>query len=218
MTISEPTTLATDYVLGTLSGVLASRVAAENRTLGQTSVRLWAMALAAVAFVSFSGGTYHGFAHAMSGWLLFTLWRLTTIGMGLASFLLLAAAFTASFSGAVRRWLIAAAAVKFAIYALWMFLHDEFVFVIADYGSTLLIVLLLASAGWMRGAGRYRAYIAAGIAVSMIAAALQQSGIDFHSNFNQNDLMHVVQMGGVWLLYKGGVRLRDAGEHHVAQP
>jgi hypothetical protein len=218
VTIAEPTTLATDYLLGSLTGVLASRLIAKNRRLGQMSIRRWAMALAAVALVSFSGGTYHGFAHALSGWLVFTLWKLTTIGMGLASFLLLGSACAASFSGAVRRWLIGAAAVKFAIYAVWMFLHDEFVFVIADYGSTLLIVLLLCAAGRLQGIGRHRAYIAAGIAMSLIAAALQQSGIDFHRHFNHNDLMHVVQMGGVWLLYQGGVRLRDAGDHHVHQP
>ena len=35
VTISEPTTLATDYLLGALTAVLASRLAAENRTLGQ---------------------------------------------------------------------------------------------------------------------------------------------------------------------------------------
>ena len=137
--------------------------------------------------------------------------------MGLASFLLLAATLSASFSGALRRWLIGAAAVKFAIYAVWMFLRDEFLFVIADYGSTLLIVFVLTAIGQMRGVRFFRAYIAAGILVSLIAAALQQSGISIHSNFNHNDLMHVVQMGGVWLLYRGGSRLRDAGEPHGVQ-
>jgi Family of unknown function (DUF6962) len=218
VTISEPTTLATDYLLAVLTGVLASRVVAKNRTLNQVCVGRWAMALAAVAFVSLSGGTYHGFAHALNGWAVSILWKLTTIGMGLASLLLLASAFAASFSGAVRRWLIGAAAVKFVIYTAWMLLHDAFVFVIADYGSTLLIVLFLAASGRLQGAGRHRAYIAGGIAVSLAAAAIQQSGIDLHRHFNHNDLMHVVQMGGVWLLYEGGVRLRDAGEHHVHQP
>ena len=42
------------------------------------------------------------------------------------------------------------------------------------------------------------------------APLLQQSGIRLHAHFNHNDLMHVVQMGAVWLLYEGGRRLRDA--------
>jgi hypothetical protein len=212
VTISEPTTLATDYLLGGLAAVLASRIAAANRTSDQMSVHLWAMALAAVAIVSFTGGTYHGFARALSGALVLTLWKLTTIGMGLASVLLLASAFASSFSGTVRRWLTAAASLKFVLYTVWMLGHDEFVFVIADYGSTLLIVLFLALSGRLQGTGRHGTFIAAGIGVSLAAAAVQQSGVEFHRHFNHNDLMHVVQMGGVWLLYKGGMRLRDAGE------
>ena len=87
--------------------------------------------------------------------------------------------------------------------------HDEFRFVIYDYGSTLAILLLLVVAERTHGVSGHRAYIAAGILVSIAAAAVQQSGIRLHQHFNHNDLMHVVQMGGVWLLYKGGARLRD---------
>ena len=89
--------------------------------------------------------------------------------------------------------------------------HDEFRFVIYDYGSTLAILLLLVVAGRTHGVAGHRAYIASGILVSIAAAAVQQSGVRLHQHFNHNDLMHVVQMGGVWLLYKGGARLRDAG-------
>ena len=30
--------------------------------------------------------------------------------------------------------------------------------------------------------------------------------------------MHVIQMAGVWLLYQGGARLRDAGGTNGSQP
>ena len=30
--------------------------------------------------------------------------------------------------------------------------------------------------------------------------------------------MHVIQMAGVWLLYRGGARLRDAGGTNGSQP
>ena len=35
----------------------------------------------------------------------------------------------------------------------------------------------------------------------LLAAVVQQCGIGLHQHFNHNDLMHVIQMGGVWLLY-----------------
>ena len=82
---------------------------------------------------------------------------MTTISMGIASFLLLAAGFSAAFSGQIRRWLIAGAVVKLAIYVVWMLGHDEFRYVIYDYGSTLVILMLLVIAGRTHGVHGHRA-------------------------------------------------------------
>jgi hypothetical protein len=217
VTISEPMTLATDYLLGTLSEVCAVLLLKHNNPLRQTSIRLWAFALMAVAAGSYAGGTFHGFQHALEPAVAAVLWKVTTISMGVASFFLLTAAIAAAFTGQDRRWLIAAVALKLAIYVVWMLGHDEFRFVIYDYGSTLAILLLLVAAERTHGVAGHRAYIASGILVSIAAAAVQQSGFRLHEHFNHNDLMHVIQMGGVWLLYTGGARLRDAGGLDVAQ-
>ena len=105
-----------------------------------------------------------------------------------------------------------------AIYSAWMLGHDEFRFVIYDYGSTLAILLLLLVSGRTTGLSGHRAYIASGILVSIAAAGVQQSGVRLHQHFNHNDLMHVIQMAGVWLLYRGGARLTDAGGTSGSQP
>jgi hypothetical protein len=209
VTISEPATLVTDYLLGTLSEVCGVWLLGQNRALRQRCITLWAMALMAAALGSYAGGTYHGFQHAIGPRTAGVLWKVTTLSMGAASFLLLAAAFTAACAGQLRHWLIGAAAAKFAMYAVWMLGHDDFRYVIYDYGSTLVILLLLVITERTAGAGGHRAYIASGILVSIAAAAVQQSGVRLHRHFNHNDVMHVVQMGGVWLLYRGGSGLRD---------
>jgi hypothetical protein len=211
-------TLATDFLLATLCEVCAVLLLKHNVPLRQASIRLWAFALMAVALASYAGGTFHGFQHALSVPAAAILWKATTISMGVASFLLLAAAFTAAFSGQERRWLVAAALLKLAVYVAWMLGHDEFRFVIYDYGSTLGILLVLLAAERTRGVHGHRAYIASGILVSIAAAGVQQSGIRLHRHFNHNDLMHVIQMGGMWLLYKGGARLRDRGRSDGRQP
>jgi hypothetical protein len=218
VTISEPVTLATDYLLGTLSELCGVLLLKQNVKIRDASVRWWAFALFAAAVGSYVGGTYHGFRHALDPAVAAVLWKVTTISMGVASFLLLIAAINAAFTGQDRRWLIAAAALKLAIYVGWMLGHDEFRYVIYEYGSTLAIVLLLVAAERTHGVAGHRAYIASGILVSIAAAAVQQSGVRLHQHFNHNDLMHVIQMGGVWLLYKGGARLRDAGGTHGHQP
>jgi hypothetical protein len=203
-------TLATDYLLGTLSELCGVFLLKQNMSLRQESIRWWALALFASATASYVGGTYHGFQHAMDPQVATVLWKVTTISVGVASFLLLTAAIRAGFTGQDRRWLIAGAALKLAIYVGWMLGHDEFRFVIYEYGSTLAILLLLVATERTHGVAGHRAYIAAGVLVSIAAAAVQQSGVRLHQHFNHNDLMHVVQMGGVWLLFKGGARLRDA--------
>ena len=204
-------TLVTDYLLGTLAEVCAVLLLKRTSTLRQTSIRLWALALIADGDGQLRGGTYHGFQQVLE-----SAGRSRAVEddddqHGRASFFLLAAAFTAAFTGQDRRWLIAGAALKLAIYVVWMIGHDEFRFVIYDYGSTLAILMLLVVAEKTHGVSGHRAYIASGIAVSIAAAGVQQSGIRLHQHFNHNDLMHVIQMGGVWLLYQGGARLRDAG-------
>jgi hypothetical protein len=211
VTISEPTTLITDYLLGTLSAVCAVLLLKQNVTLRQASIRFWALALCAAAMGSYLGGTYHGVQHALTPPIAALLWKATTISMGVASFLLLSAAFSSAFAARDRQWLMAGATLKLVVYVAWMLTHDEFRFVIYDYGSTLAVLLLLVIAGRTRGVSGHRAYVASAVLVSIAAAGVQQSGIRLHQHFNHNDLMHVVQMGGMWLLYKGGARLRDKG-------
>jgi hypothetical protein len=218
MPVSEPMTLVTDYLLGTLAEICAVKLLKQNGALQQQSIRLWAVALIATATASYAGGTYHGFQLVLGAPVAAVLWTVTTMSMGAASFLLLSAGFSSAFSGQNRRWLIAAAALKLAIYVGWLLEHDEFRFVIYDYGTTLAILMLLVIGDRTRGVSGHRAYIASGILVSIAAAAVQMSHIRLHPRFNHNDLMHVVQMGGVWLLYQGGVRLRDNGGADGGQP
>jgi hypothetical protein len=220
VTITEPSTLATDYVLGALTAVLAWRLFQQNRARRQLAVGLWAAALAATSAGSFAGGSYHGFAVSMTPGTAAALWTLTTLVVGLASLFLLSSVICASFTGAQRtRWL-AAAIVKLGVYSWWMIGHHEFRYVIYEYASTLLVVMLLLAFGRVQGDRGRQFYLLAGVVISIAAAALQQSGIDLHEHFNHNDLQHVVQMVAMWLLYEGGRRLRDAAREvsHGARP
>jgi hypothetical protein len=43
-----------------------------------------------------------------------------------------------------------------------------------------------------------------------VAALIQVLRIAPHPQFNHNDLFHVVQTGALYLLYRGGLLMRDA--------
>lgn len=46
-----------------------------------------------------------------------------------------------------------------------------------------------------------------GLFVTLVGVAIQQSGWGLHTHFNHNDLYHVVQMAGLYCLYRGAVAL-----------
>jgi hypothetical protein len=207
--ITEPTTLATDYLLGALCAALAWRLRSKARGADRRAMRFWAQSLAATAAGSFAGGTYHGFSTVLPPQLARAIWAVTTIVVGMAACLLLSATLTAAVQQSTRRWLLVAVWGQFVVYAAWMLRHDAFVNVIVEYGLAMLFVLLLHLAAPALRREPSTRWVIAGVALTFAAAGVQQSGFDLHRNLNHNDLQHLVQMVAVWFLYKGGSNLRD---------
>lgn len=204
MQLAEPMTLMTDYALAALGvwlGLRTWRAAAP----GSDPRRTWAAAFWAVAAAAALGGSAHGFAPYLSASAASLLWRATMLAIGLTSGLLLwAAARAVAPRGrralALLGWAIVA---EVAAYGVWVCaVDDDFSAAVLQYGGAMAIVLaihLVLAARGRRGAR----WIAGGIVVSFAAAAIQQAGIAPHPRFNHNDLYHVVQMVGLWLLYLG---------------
>jgi len=207
--ITEPSTLLTDYALATLCAYLAWRLRAAALATRQRPVHVWMWAFVATALGSLFGGTYHGFQLMMPARAATAVWTATTITIGVAACLLLTAAVLASAGRRARQLWLAIVWTQFGFYVAWMLRHDEFLYVIVEYGLAMLCVLVLALTKRSR-VGDAALWIVAGIAVSIVAALIQQSGFDLHRNLNHNDLQHLVQMVAVWLLYRGGLLLRDA--------
>jgi hypothetical protein len=207
MSVGEPMTLFTDYLLAAL--VLAFAIRLGRRGPEQRAILLWSLAFYASAAAAFAGGTWHGFHLYLPPLAALLLWKLTVFAVGLAALFLFAGALFAATDGALRRLLLALAVSKFLVYAAWMVFHDDFRYVIYDYAPTLLIVLLLECAAWWKRREESAPWIIGGIAVSFLGAGVQASGFALHEHFNHNDLYHVIQMGAFWMLYRGGLRLRD---------
>jgi hypothetical protein len=104
---------------------------------------------------------------------------------------------------------VALALVKLAVYLWTIATKDAFIVVIADYGTALVAVLV--AAWFLRPTGLTPAasWITAGVAVAVVAGVIQWARLAPHPHFNHNDLFHVVQMASLYLLYRGGLLLRD---------
>ena len=209
MRITEPMTMVTDYLMGTLAFVLAMRLLGDAASGRQWSGRLWAAAFVMTAVAAFVGGTYHGFIQWMPGITGRALWKVTLVATGIGSACLLAAAVTAAAAGPLRHALMGLVVVKLVVYIWTIATKDAFVLVIADYGTALVAVLL--AAWFVRPTGLTPAawWITAGVAVAVVAGFIQWARLAPHAHFNHNDLFHVVQMASLYLLYRGGLLLRD---------
>jgi hypothetical protein len=195
MTISEPTTLLTDYVLAGVTGWLCFLLLKNRQS--HNSRFWWGVAFAALALGALLGGTWHGFFnHAL-------LWKATVLSVGVASFAMLTGSAFAVLSGKPRALVVAFALAKLLVYSGWMLRHDEFIYVVIDTGIAFALVAALHL--W-----RVNGWILAGVAVSVAAALVQASGFALHRHFNHNDLYHVIQIAAMVLLYRGARQLRDA--------
>ena len=201
-------TTLTDYLLTLECAILGSRLLVEGRRSGQASVTAWALALLAVGLAALAGGTVHGFGPMMPEIATTLLWKLAVMAIGLTSLLFLIAAFQSTLPSRWRGVATTFAAGQFLAYVAWMSTHDDFVYVIADYLPAMVVVLLLQSYATYRWRDRAGPWIIAGIVVSFVGAAVQQSGFAPHRYFNHNDLYHVIQMVAVLLFYRGARRSR----------
>lgn len=209
MSFSEPTTMATDYVLVVLCGYFAWRLWRVGKKTAQASVCSWAAGFACFGLASLAGGTFHGFSALFSEAALQSLWKCTTYAVGLASFFLLAGTFSACIMPSVRRFAMLIPYAQLIVYALWMATHDDFRYAIYDHAFTnLSIAVLHLHAGISRRAVS-APWLIGGVLVSFLAAGVQFNEIAPHQHFNHNDLYHVIQMGGMYLFYRGALVLKD---------
>ncbi len=202
--IDEPVTLATDYALAAVC--LWAGVRLYMKSGSQRSRAFWGAACLALGFSALLGGTYHGFQQSIPNFAASWLWKFTVLLIGLASFCMLAGSATATTSGRLKRGILVLAVLKLIAYEGWMLRHDQFVWAIADTGTTMAAVLILHA---LRHRAPGARWILAGVAASAAAALAQSSGLDLNEHFNHNDLYHVVQIVAIALFYRGTATIRD---------
>ena len=209
MRITEPMTMITDYAMGALALALAVRLFGMASSTGQLTIRLWAFGFVMTAVAAFVGGTYHGFIDLLPGVVGRVCWKITLVSTGLGSAALFGAAVLAATTGTLQWALMALVVLKLLVFLEVVLSRDNFLLVVIDYGSALLAVLLLAWFVRPTGITPAAGWLAAGVAVSVVAGAVQAFKLAPHRAFNHNDLFHVIQMVALYALYRGGLLLRD---------
>jgi hypothetical protein len=205
--IDAPMTMLTDYALAGVSGWLGWRLFRTRE--GQAVRSYWVLAFAALALAAALGGSYHGFATALTESVDHVLWKVTVLAIGIASFAMFAGSAIAVTADRQRKLLLALAATQLALYSGWMITHDAFIYVIAD--TSIAMAMVMALHGWsaIRNGDRASLWMLGAVGVSVLAAAVQASGFALHRYFDHNDMYHVIQIAAMVLFYVGAGRLRD---------
>lgn len=207
--VREPVTLITDWILGGLAAYWAAAlvVAGAQRGEAGSATIIWGSAFAATAVAAVLGGAIHGFQHRMHPRSADMLWRTTLHLVTLGSAAMLAAVLLAAPATPVTAPGLALIGVKLLAVSVLLIRRPAFRIALVDYGLSMAAVLAVQATAWNADRAASALWIIGGIALSALAGAIQAGRLAPHPRFNHNDLYHVVQIGALWLLYRGGLLL-----------
>jgi hypothetical protein len=204
MTLHEPVTLLTDFLLGAFASRLAWRLHQSGPAASRVA-RWWGRALGLSAGAALVGGSYHGFALNCPPAVAAAWWGATLLLINLLS-AALAIGLLHELVPAERQrpWRVVIGG-KLAVFAGVALIHPVYRVVIIDYGLALLA--WAAAAGLLRRA--WRSWMLAAIALAVAAAVIQQMRWGISSCFNHNDVYHVIQALAFYGFYRAGLKFSD---------
>jgi hypothetical protein len=207
--INEPATVLTDLILSAMAVYFAFRLGRQQELEGMNvhlyfSYAFWALGLGALL-----GAMTHGIGRQLSVEIGRLIWRATLLSLGAAAFFLVLAMAYHAFPVRhvqVFEW---SGILLLALYTIVILRDDRFLWAVIFYTGALLVILAVMLHDLFSGVQEGPGLVVAGILVSFAAAIVQRSGLTLHRHFNHNDLYHVVQMVGLYYLYRGAMMLKD---------
>lgn len=203
--MTEPDVTLTDYALALECGVFCVLALRWSLTDArpQRLRRWWVVFFASIGGSSLLGGTVHGFFNADDTRGFAILWPATILALGVTSTATWTVAAYVQLREPVRSWVRRAAIAQLVVYVfVVLFVTNHFFVAIAAYLPAVLFLLVAMWAAYRRTRARAVAYGVTGLALTFVAAAVQQLRIAIHPvYFNHNALYHVIQAGALLLIF-----------------
>jgi hypothetical protein len=206
VTISEPSTLLTDYLLAAVASALGARLWA-GAAPSALARRLWAAAFLVGAAAAAAGGTVHGFRASLAPALERALWSGCLMAAALAGALLVGGAACHVLRGAARSSVLVGGTLVLIV-QLGVLFVEPVTRHAAWAGAYWIVALLALIASSAAGRVALLAPIALGLTLVGAALVVQRAGWGLHAHFNHNDLSHVLMTLALWPIYRAGLRLR----------
>ena len=153
------------------------------------------------------GGTSHGFGPRLEGIYQTIIWRATLIFVATTGLLLAMSSALIFVTGKGENALYITAGVLLIIYYNRNRTHDSFRSAVTFYLRLMGISLVGFIVAFFNYGMTGALSISIGLAVSLSSSWAHMMKISLHENFNHNDLFHVIQMLGMFLMYRGGLEI-----------
>ncbi len=202
-------TAFTDYLLAAASALFAAALWRRYRTAWQVAARLWVGAFAATAVGAAAGGCFHGSGIPVGDVARGLLWKGAVYSIGVAGFFMLSAAAVGVCRSRIRTGFIVLAVLELVVYGFWMMGHNGFRYMVIDYASAMLAVLLLYIYAWVRRREHAAGWIGTGVLISFVGIGVEAAGWPEYSSFNHDVLYHLTQLAALYLFYRGACLARD---------
>lgn len=216
---TELTTAVTDAVLAILA-LICIRWLAGHRARDPRKTTLWVMILALLTVASVLGATAHGLA--MSERAVFWMWQPLYLSLGLVvALFVVAAVYDGMGTEPARRILIPALVVGGGFYFVTLLLPGTFMVFVLYEAAAMVVALALYGRLAVRSRRRWTWLMVGGIALNILAAAVQATRsirLEIGVPLDHNGVFHLVQMVAIVVLVTGvigGLKDLPAGAHEA---
>ncbi len=202
---TEQTTAATDVVLALVALVVCVLTFKAGKQFNPKKGKIWTWAFGLLAFAALTGAIAHGFQ--MSHQLNYILWQPLNLALGLAISMFVVGVTFDMTKGDLPKFVLPVLIVTGTLfYLVTLIIPGSFlVFILYEAIAmlfSLVVYIILGFRNQIRGAW----FMALGILITIIAAAIQASeSISFTSiwKFDHNGIFHIIQIIGLLVLYWG---------------
>ena len=201
--ILEPAVTLTDYALAIENAILGWLLC---RSARQNEAKRWlAVLFVFIGLAALLGGTVHGFLPDSHGLAHEVLWRATIVTIGLVALAAAMAAAAICCGQVVKRLVARIAIMGIAAYCIAvLFFTQEYRAAIIVYLPATVFLLASFVAAYMRRPSKEMLSGAAGMALTLVAAVVQQSRVTVPVlQLDHNALYHIIQAIALLLVYVG---------------
>jgi hypothetical protein len=202
VTLLEPDVALTDFGLAAECALFAAWLA--WRGAAGSALRFWFVVLfAALGIGALLGGITHGFLPDAATGPARVVWKATLIAIGIAAWASWAVGAHVLFAEGKARRLATCGGVLFALnVAVIVYVSQAYLVAVAFYGPAIVFALIAFVIAYRASGRRLLLPAIAGLALSLVAAAIQQTETGVPSlGLSHNAFYHLVQAAGLLLIF-----------------